>query len=110
VALATSLPELVSCIAAARIGAINLAIGNVFGSNTFNLLLLIPLDVAHPGPIIAAIEPIHLLTCLFVVLITSIVIIGQLYRVESRILLIEPDALLVLLLVTASLVLIYYCK
>lgn len=110
VALATSLPELVSCIAAARIGAINLAIGNVFGSNTFNLLLLIPLDLAHSGSLIGAVDPIHLLTCMAVILVTSVVIVGQLYRVESRKLLIEPDALLVLLLVVTSLVLIYYCR
>ena len=110
VALATSLPELVACIAAVRMGAINLAIGNVFGSNTFNMLLLIPLDVAHPGSLLGSVSTTHLLTCMFVVLVTATVIIGQLYRVESRKFLVEPDAALILILVAISLVLIYFCK
>lgn len=110
VALATSLPELVACIAAVRMGAINLAIGNVFGSNTFNMLLLIPLDVAHPGSLLGSVAMTHLLTCMFVVLVTATVIVGQLYRVESRKFLVEPDAALILILVTISLVLIYFCK
>lgn len=110
VAIATSLPELTACIAAARMGAINLAIGNVFGSNTFNLLLLVPLDIAHPGSLIGAVAPIHLLTCMGVMLVTSVVIVGQLYRVESRTLLIEPDALLVLILVVACLALVFFCR
>jgi cation:H+ antiporter len=110
VALATSLPELVACVAAARIGAMNLAIGNVFGSNSFNLLLLVPLDAAWPGSLMGSVSITHLLTCLLVVLTTSVVIIGQLYRVESRKFLVEPDAALVLLLVAGGLVLIYYCR
>ena len=75
-----------------------------------NLLLLIPLDVAFPGALIGSVNLVHLMTCMAVILVTSVVIIGQLYRVESRQLLIEPDALLVLLLVISSLVLIYFCK
>ena len=110
VALATSLPELVTCIAAVRMGAMGLAIGNVFGSNTFNLLLLIPLDFLYPGSLIGSVDTIHILTCLFVMMITAVVIVGQLYRVESRTMLVEPDAVLVLLLVVTSLVLIYFCK
>ena len=43
VALATSLPELVATIAAMRMGSLDLAIGNIFGSNAFNMLLLVPL-------------------------------------------------------------------
>ena len=110
VALVTSLPELVTCIAAVQMGAMNLAIGNVFGSNTFNLLLLIPLDVAYPGALIGSVNSIHILTCMFVMLVTAVVILGQLYRVETRTWLIEPDAALVLLMVLAGLALIYFCK
>ena len=110
VALATSLPELVTCIAAVRLGAMNLAIGNIFGSNAFNLLLLIPLDVVYSGSLIGAVTNTHLLTCMFVILVTSAVIIGQLYRVETRRFLVEPDAALILLLVAAGLTLVYFCR
>ncbi|MCP3974393.1 MAG: hypothetical protein GY720_07865 [bacterium] len=41
VALGTSLPELVTSLPAARSGHADLAVGNVVGSNLFNLLLVL---------------------------------------------------------------------
>lgn len=41
VAFSTSLPELITSISATRRGSISLAIGNVIGSNIFNILLII---------------------------------------------------------------------
>jgi cation:H+ antiporter len=43
-ALASSLPELVTAIAAVRIGAVNRAIGDVFGGNSFEVLFLAAAD------------------------------------------------------------------
>lgn len=110
VALATSLPELVTCISAVRMGAMSLAIGNIFGSNTFNLVLLVPLDLVHPGPLIESVSVTHVLTCMLVVVITATAIIGQLYRVETRKMFVEPDAALILLLVAAGMILVYFCN
>lgn len=39
-ALATSLPEIVTSIAAVRLGDLNLALGNIFGSNMFNIFVI----------------------------------------------------------------------
>lgn len=52
VAITTSLPELVATIVAVRAGAHDLAIGNAFGSNAFNMLLFAPLDAVHPGSLL----------------------------------------------------------
>jgi Ca2+/Na+ antiporter len=50
-ALATSLPELIAAVAAVRIGAQDLAVGNLFGSNCFNMAALLFADLAYsPGP------------------------------------------------------------
>jgi cation:H+ antiporter len=108
VALSTSLPELVSMLAALRIGAVDLAIGNVFGSNAFNMALLVPLDLIQPGSLLAVISSKHAITCMAAVLSTQIAVMGQIYQVESRTHVIEPDAWLVILIVAASLGLIYY--
>jgi cation:H+ antiporter len=107
VAFCTSLPELVATAAAIRIRAFDLAIGNIYGSNAFNMVLLVPLDLAYPGSLLATVSRTHAVTCLCTVLITSIVLMGQLYQVEKRIRFVEPDALLVIVLVVGSLTLIY---
>jgi len=56
VAIGTSLPELAASVAAARKNEHDIAIGNVVGSNLFNLLgvMAIP-GVLAPGPIDAAV-------------------------------------------------------
>jgi cation:H+ antiporter len=52
VAIGTSLPELAASIVAARRGEHDIAIGNVLGSNIFNLLAVMGLPgVIRPGPI-----------------------------------------------------------
>ncbi|HEX7047812.1 MAG TPA: calcium/sodium antiporter [Gammaproteobacteria bacterium] len=56
VALGTSLPELAASVVAARRGEHDIAIGNVLGSNIFNLLAVMGLPgVIRPGPIPGAV-------------------------------------------------------
>lgn len=107
VAFTTSLPELVATVVAVRAGAHDLAIGNTFGSNAFNMLLFAPLDAAHPGSLFAALSPSHALTALAVVVATAVAVLGQLYHVERRTPVCEPDAWLVLLTVVGALALVY---
>lgn len=45
--VATSLPEVTSCIALIKKGSYNLAIGNILGSNIFNFLVLFIADVIY---------------------------------------------------------------
>jgi cation:H+ antiporter len=108
VALSTSLPELVSMIAALRMGAADLAIGNVFGSNAFNMILLAPLDLAQRESLFAVVSQRNAVTCIAAVLATQVAVMGQLYRSESRTRFIEPDAWLVIVIVLGGLALIYY--
>ena len=108
VALCTSLPEIVTSYAAVRTGAFDLALGNIFGSNSFNMLLLVPLDLVQPGPLLSVVSATHAFTCLATVLITSIAVMGQLYHMERRRFFIEPDAALVILLVLGALVAVYW--
>ena len=54
VAIATSLPEAVTTIVAARKGHPDLAVGNVIGSNIFNILFVLPITVlVAPGMFIS---------------------------------------------------------
>jgi cation:H+ antiporter len=111
VALSTSLPELVAGLTAVRMGAYDLAVGNVFGSNAFNMVLLVPLDAVYrQGSLLAAVSPNHALTCLATIGITCVAVAGQLYQVERRKKLIEPDAVLVILLISGTLGLLYWIR
>lgn len=107
VAVTTSLPELVASITAIRLGAFDMVVGNVFGSNAFNMVLVVPLDAVGPGRLLAEVSPVHAVTALASILATSVAVLGQLYHVERRIRLVEPDAALVLLIVFGALGLVY---
>lgn len=110
VALSTSLPEFVASLAAIRMRAFDLAIGNVFGGSSFNMLLMVPLDVVHPGALMASVAAGHGITCLASILATQTAIMGQLYNVEGRWRFIDPDAWLVIAIVVGGLALVYYTQ
>lgn len=60
VAAATSLPELVVTISALRLGAVDMAIGNLLGSNLFDVLILAADDIAYTkGPLLSSVSPAH---------------------------------------------------
>jgi cation:H+ antiporter len=110
VALSTSLPELAASLAALRIGAPDLALGNLLGSNVFNMVLLFPLDLAYPGQLFADLSMTHALTALATIVITAIVVMGQLYQAERRVRLVEPDGWLIVILVIGSLATVFFYR
>lgn len=87
VAAATSLPEAASTIGALRIGAIDLAIGNLFGSNLFNILILGIDDVAYVhGPLLSNISQAHAVSGISALIMTGAAVVGLHYRPETRVL------------------------
>jgi cation:H+ antiporter len=107
VAISTSLPELVASLTALRMGAHDLVIGNVLGSNAFNMILFVPLDALGAGPFFTQVSASHTVTCMAVIIATSILTLGQLYRVEKRWRIIEPDALLMIFILLGALWVVY---
>lgn len=85
VAFVTTVPELVVTVSALRIGAVDMAIGNLLGSNLFNLLVLAVDDVFYlPGSLLAATSPAHAVTAFAVVMMTGVVIAALFYRPRTR--------------------------
>jgi len=76
-AFTTTLPEITVSFAAMRIGAKDLAVANLIGSNLFNLTI-IPIDdlLYVKGPVLAAVAESHLVTASAVMLMTIVFIIG----------------------------------
>jgi cation:H+ antiporter len=86
VAAATSLPEAASTIGALRIGAIDLAVGNLFGSNLFNILILGIDDLAYvDGPLLSKVSPSHTLSGVSALIMTGAAVVGLHYRPVTRV-------------------------
>jgi cation:H+ antiporter len=96
VGLSTSLPELVASLAAVRMGAFDMAVGNLFGSNAFNMAIFFALDLAQDGSIFAVVDPSHVVSALFGVVLMSLGLGAIVYRAKRRFAMLEPDSLLVL--------------
>jgi cation:H+ antiporter len=108
VALVTSLPELVTTLAAIKIGAADMAIGNLFGSNLFNMFAIGLTDVFYTqGRFLEAIDPSFLLIGILGLLMTGMGLIGNLAKLEKRIWFIELDALALMLMYFGGLYLLY---
>jgi cation:H+ antiporter len=87
VAVSTSLPEVVVSREALKMGAVDLAVGNVLGSNLFNMAILGLDDFFYfPGPLLAHISPAHALTALAAIAMTAIMIVSLIYRSRHRVL------------------------
>lgn len=85
VGLTTTAPELAATVSAVRLGALDLAVGNVFGSVSFNMLVLLVADTAYRGgPVLAAVSRDHVLTVLLGILCLALGLMGILSRAERR--------------------------
>ncbi|MBN1484759.1 MAG: sodium:calcium antiporter [Chloroflexia bacterium] len=108
IALVTSIPELVAMIAAVRFGAYDMAVGNLFGSNIFNMFALALADVFYlQGSFLGAIDPAFALAGLLAMLLTCLGLIGNLALVERRVWIVELDALLLIVSYLAGVYLLY---
>jgi cation:H+ antiporter len=86
VAFATSLPELVVTIAAVRMGALDMAIANLLGSNLFDVVIIAIDDLFYlPGPILSHVSPVHAASALTAIVMNGAFIAGLVYRPKSRV-------------------------
>jgi len=83
-AVITSLPELVTTLAAIRRGALALAVGGIIGGNTFDTLFLAVADIAYRGgSLYHAISERALMGLAATVLMTAVLVLGLLRRERS---------------------------
>jgi len=81
IGFSTTLPEITVSFAAMRMGALDMAVANMIGSNLFNMTV-IPIDdlLYLPGPVLASVSTNHLLTASMVVVMTGIFIAGLRFK------------------------------
>ena len=106
--LVTSLPELLAALAAVRIGAFDLAVGNLFGSSVFNMLALGLVDFFYlDGRFLGAINPDFALVGLLALLLTNMALMANLARVERKFLFIELDSVAIIVTYLAGMYLLF---
>ena len=84
-AITTSAPELVVTIAALLLGAIDMAIADLLGSNMFNLAIIAPVDLFYTeGSLFSAVSNSHLITAAVVAVMSALVIAGLRFRQRRK--------------------------
>jgi len=84
-AVATSMPELVVTVAALRLGAIDMAVADLLGSNMFDIAIIALVDLFYTqGPVLAAVSSVHLTTALVAIAMTLIVILALRFRQRRK--------------------------
>jgi cation:H+ antiporter len=108
VAVSTSFPELAVSFAAIRIGAVDMAVGNIFGSNLFNLFILAIEDIFFfKGPILSHTQPQHLIPALLAMAMTGLTVAGLIYNAEKKLFIWAWDSFGIIVLFAANLALLY---
>lgn len=109
VGVATSLPELATSLAAVRLGAYDLAVGNLFGSNALNMALFVPLDLAHgQGPLLSMVDPAHAISALAGMALMATAMAALIYRARGKYTLLQPGSIVMILTYFAGLALIFF--
>ena len=109
-ALVTSLPELVVSIESVRLGSIDMAFGNLIGSNLFNITILAICDLASPrsslyaAPEAMASLPTAVMGCLMIGLVGAGLWCQQRWAIGGRV---SPISLLLVLAYITSNVMTY---
>ncbi len=98
-ATSTSLPELVVVLAAVRRGALTLAVGDILGGNSFDVLILAFSDFAYrDGSIYHVLTGSHVFLISVPILMTGVLLLGMLRREKHGIANIGFESVLVLAL------------
>lgn len=107
-AMATSLPEVSTAIAAVRMGRNEMAMADIFGTNLFNVTIIVLVDFLHPGgPVLQAAGPFAAFSALIAIGLTSLFLVGLIERRDRTWCRMGPDSLLAILLYAGGLALLF---
>ncbi len=84
-AITSSMPELVVTITALRLGALDMAVANILGSNMFNIAIIAPVDLFYAqGAILSLVSGAHLITAAVAIVMSLLVIVGLRFRQKRK--------------------------
>lgn len=108
-AISTSLPEIAVSFAALRLGSTDMAVGNLLGSNLFNVLILFLDDLFYTkGYLLKDAAEVHLLSVFFVVMMSGVAIIGFIFPNKEKKILMAWDTFSIFGLYVINMVLLFF--
>lgn len=107
-AASTTLPEMAVSLTAIRLGLIDISVGNLLGSNLFNVFILAIDDIFYTrGPLLKDASETNLYSVLAIVMMNGVAIIGLTYRQDKKRFLLAADSFIIFLIYVINLVLLY---
>lgn len=108
-AISTSIPELVTSVAAVRRGALTLAVGGIIGGNAFDTLFTAASDIAYrKGSIYHAMSEDSRFWVALTLLMSGILVMGLIRREREGIGRIGAESMAILVLYIAGVLLMFY--
>ena len=107
-ATSTSLPEIAVSIAAVRMGSLDLAVGNLFGSSIFNIVILSIDDIFYTkGRLLKDASDANMISIFAVIIMSAIAIVGLTYRSGTKRYKLAWDSALIFLVYIVNLIVLY---
>ncbi|UCD08994.1 MAG: sodium:calcium antiporter [Dehalococcoidales bacterium] len=84
-AVSTSMPELIVAISAFRIGAIDLAVADIFGANMLDVMYIFVLDVLYTkGLLLSSVSSAHTISAVIAIIMTGAILLGIRFKRERK--------------------------
>ena len=110
-AMATSLPEVTTTVSLVRRQEYEMAISGIFGTNIFNVTIIVLVDALHPGgPVLPEVGRPASVGALIGIVLTSIFLVGLIERRDRVVLRMGYDSVAVLLAYAGGLVVLYVVR
>ena len=108
----TSIPEMATTVTGAMIDAPNIALGNAFGSNLFNVVIIVVLDVLllGRGPFLLKAQTYHVLSGSVAILLTLLAALGMVIGSPLTWLGISPFSWLILVGYIAGVFILFHAE
>jgi cation:H+ antiporter len=108
---ATSLPEVSTVIAAVRLRRYEMAISDVFGTNLFNVTIIVLVDALHPGgPVLVEAGKFAGFAALLALLLSAFYLIGMIERRDRTLLRMGFDSIAVVLAYIAGVAVLHQLR
>lgn len=108
-AASTSLPEIAVSLAAIRMGSTDMAVGNLLGSNLFNVFILFLGDVFYTkGHLLKDASDVNLLSVFFAIMMSGVAMIGFIFPSKEKKYIMAMDTLAIFCLYVVNMLLLYF--